>query len=397
MPSRARSTQGTLLGPGRPGAGSIASRAPSRVDPPDDRADLTIADLDVLLGFVEATTPARRSTSITPVARCSSIGPVPPSRTRPPSRSRTTTRRRRRLGQESPSGSYQPPSASRRSRPSTAPALGGTYTLRIDNSSGANGPPARLEARHDTEHLRLRRRRRRPRRADNCPTVANADQTDWDGDRIGNACDSHARHRAGAADTTPTPTRRPVATGTPLHRRLRLRAHDRAAPPAERHRFAGTVESVAVGCRAGVEVTHLAQAVGRRPQARRGDHAGRPGRSARRRPAGPGRYYATVGSADAAPLRHRHAHASYGSATVTADDAPSHPPRPARPRRRLPLRRGAPAHRLRPAPPGPVRADLQRVRRADVAPDADRRSARHARRRPRSTRRPPPAWSRTST
>jgi hypothetical protein len=93
--------------------------------------------------------------------------------------------------------------------------------------------------------------------SDNCPTTAN-DQTDWDGDRIGNACDTTPGIAPPPPSTT-TPTT-PVPPGTvpappgctascAYASTIGLR-HQKA-----RHRLTGKVESVAFGCRAGVEVT----------------------------------------------------------------------------------------------------------------------------------------------
>jgi hypothetical protein len=145
--------------------------------------------------------------------------------------------------------------------------------------------------------------------ADNCPTVPNADQADWDGDRLGNACDA----TPGTAPTpvtptpvtpvpvTPTPITQPPGTTTPgctancaYASTIGLR-HQKA-----RHRLTGKVESVAVGCRSGVEV-----AIWRK----------KPGTDLKlvvvttrstgtfrtKAPRRAGRYYATVGSA-AQPL-----------------------------------------------------------------------------------------------
>ena len=145
--------------------------------------------------------------------------------------------------------------------------------------------------------------------ADNCPTVANADQIDWDGDRLGNACDA----TPGSAPTpvtpppvtptpaTTTPTTQPPGTTTPgcsascaYASTIGLR-HQKA-----RHRLTGKVESVAVGCRAGVEVTIWRKRSGEdrklvvvttRPT----------GTFRTKAPRRAGRYYATVGSA-AQPL-----------------------------------------------------------------------------------------------
>ena len=130
--------------------------------------------------------------------------------------------------------------------------------------------------------------------SDNCPATTNADQTDWDGDRIGNACDT----TPGIAP--PPPSTSPVPPGTVLPppgctascayaSTIGLR-HRKA-----RHRLTGKVESVAVGCRAGVEVTIWRNKSGEdrklvvvttRPSAKFRTRA----------PRRAGRYYATVGT-----------------------------------------------------------------------------------------------------
>ena len=126
--------------------------------------------------------------------------------------------------------------------------------------------------------------------SDNCATVPNPDQADWDGDRTGNACDA----TPGSAPTPVTPT--PPGTTTPgctascaYASTIGLR-HRKA-----RHRLTGKVGSVALGCRAGVEVTIWRKKRGddrkllvltTRPTAK--FHTSAPRRA--------GRYYATVGS-----------------------------------------------------------------------------------------------------
>ncbi|RYC05951.1 hypothetical protein EUA94_16545 [Nocardioides zhouii] len=139
--------------------------------------------------------------------------------------------------------------------------------------------------------------------ADNCPTVANAAQTDWDGDRIGNACDSTPGTAPVAATTppAPTPTTSPTpgaasgcTTGCAYARTVGLRHR------AARHRFVGTVDSPAAGCRVGIEVTVWRKWSGadRKLVVLTTRSTGKFRTKAPRRP---GRYYASV-SSDAQPL-----------------------------------------------------------------------------------------------
>ena len=140
--------------------------------------------------------------------------------------------------------------------------------------------------------------------SDNCPLVVNPDQTDWDGDRVGNACDATPGVAPTPPSTTPVPTT-PVPPGTvpPLPgctascayaSTIGLR-HQKA-----RHRLSGKVESVAVGCRAGVEVTIWRKRSGE--DRKLVVVATRPtGTFRTKAPRRAGRYYATVGSA-AQPL-----------------------------------------------------------------------------------------------
>lgn len=139
---------------------------------------------------------------------------------------------------------------------------------------------------------------------DNCPSVANADQANWDGDALGNACDS-SPGTAPVPPTDPTPTSTPppitgpvtsvpgCTVGCAYVRTVDLRL-------AKRHRLRGRVESVASGCHSSVPVTLWRQ--------RRGADrklvvvTTREGGTFRTRaPRRPGRYYVTVGSA-AEPL-----------------------------------------------------------------------------------------------
>ena len=127
---------------------------------------------------------------------------------------------------------------------------------------------------------------------DNCATVPNPDQVDWDGDRIGNACDA----TPGSAPTPVTPgTTTPGCTANCAYASTIGLRHQQA-----RHRLTGKVESVAVGCRAGVEVTIWRRKSG--ADAKLVVVTTRPHRDVRTKaPRRPGRYYATVGSA-AQPL-----------------------------------------------------------------------------------------------
>jgi hypothetical protein len=98
--------------------------------------------------------------------------------------------------------------------------------------------------------------------SDNCPLAANSDQTDWDADRVGNACDSTpgtAPVPPAPTTTTPPPTTTTsttTSTTTPgcggscaYARTVELRHR------AKRHRLRGSVESVAEGCWREVPVT----------------------------------------------------------------------------------------------------------------------------------------------
>ncbi|KRE97395.1 hypothetical protein ASG76_01330 [Nocardioides sp. Soil774] len=143
---------------------------------------------------------------------------------------------------------------------------------------------------------------------DNCPSVANADQTDWDGDRVGNACDT----TPGTAPVTPTPTPAPTPAPTPTPTPTPTGTQPPTTPSgctgscayprsvelrhrAARHRLTGSVTSVADGCRRTVPVTIWRQRKGN-------DHkilvltTKASGAFATKAPRRPGRYYATVGS-----------------------------------------------------------------------------------------------------
>ncbi|SEB61456.1 Thrombospondin type 3 repeat-containing protein [Nocardioides exalbidus] len=132
--------------------------------------------------------------------------------------------------------------------------------------------------------------------SDNCPSAANADQVDWDGDGTGNVCD-------------PTPGTAPVVspppvTGVPTTPGCSAScAYPRTVDldhRSKKKRLAGTVSSVAVGCRREVPVTIWRQRTGTDRKVLVVT-TGRTGHYVVRAPRRPGRYYATVGSA-AEPL-----------------------------------------------------------------------------------------------
>lgn len=134
---------------------------------------------------------------------------------------------------------------------------------------------------------------------DNCPVVANSDQTDWDGDRVGNACDSTPGTApvAPPAPTSPTsPT--PPSTSTPTHGCMAGCAYVRTVGlrhKASRHRLVGTIDSPALGCRAGVEVTIWRKRSG--ADRKLVVVTSRPtGTFRTKAPRRAGRYYASVGS-----------------------------------------------------------------------------------------------------
>lgn len=139
--------------------------------------------------------------------------------------------------------------------------------------------------------------------SDNCPTVANPDQANWDGDSGGNACDS----TPGTAPVPPAPTPTPTTTtpgttttGTSATGCTSSCSYARTVGlrhRARRHRLQGSVESVADGCRLAVPVTiwRLRKGADRKLVVVTTRSTG----SFRTRaPRSPGRYYATVGSAE---------------------------------------------------------------------------------------------------
>ena len=111
-----------------------------------------------------------------------------------------------------------------------------------------------------------------PETIDNCPSVANSDQTDWDADRVGNVCDATPGTAPAPPTTTPTT---PPTTGTPSSTCSAGCAYERTVGlrhRAKRHRLTGTVGSSGGRLPYRRRRHHLAQAQGRGPQAGRGHH-----------------------------------------------------------------------------------------------------------------------------
>ena len=139
-----------------------------------------------------------------------------------------------------------------------------------------------------------------PDSTDNCAGLANSDQADWDGDGLGNACDSTP---GSAPPPPPVPTAPPVtapappgttsgcAAGCAYARTVDLRYK------AARHRLVGSVASPAAGCRGSVPVTLWLKRSGTDRKLVVVTTAAS-GAFRTKAPRAAGRYYATVSSAD---------------------------------------------------------------------------------------------------
>jgi hypothetical protein len=84
---------------------------------------------------------------------------------------------------------------------------------------------------------------------DNCPTVANADQTDWDADGRGNACDDTPGTAPAPPTTQPVPPAPACTTSCAFARTVGVK-HVK-----KKRKLAGRVVSSAVGCARQVPVT----------------------------------------------------------------------------------------------------------------------------------------------
>ncbi|RYB94776.1 hypothetical protein EUA93_10695 [Nocardioides oleivorans] len=251
---------------------------------PDGRGDLTIADLDVSLSFVDYAVGPNIHV-IHAGVDVQLMGAYPPS---PPSSAYSLTfddEAAVPLSPNSPAGGrYKPPQVAGflpLSAFDTTPVQG-AYALTVTNPDTSTAAvrlrdwtlvvtPSTCDSDGDGVD----------ERADNCPSAANPDQADWDADGVGNACDP---------SPGPPPGTPGCSQGCAYPRTVTL-DHQR-----KKHRLRGKVDSVAVGCRSQVSVT-IWHARTRRDRkvlvvTTRGN-----GSYATQAPRRPGRYYATVGSA----------------------------------------------------------------------------------------------------